>query len=68
MPTRFGNVEATPHIELCIASPLPPPTLEDVHPQAQPPGTYPPGHIHSRELTLSRPSCIYDLLDPILTF
>ncbi|KAJ3911585.1 hypothetical protein F5877DRAFT_85773 [Lentinula edodes] len=34
----LGNVEATPHVELRIASPLPPPTLEDVHPQAQPPG------------------------------
>ncbi|KAJ3884289.1 hypothetical protein GG344DRAFT_84267 [Lentinula edodes] len=66
-PKRFGNVEATPHVELRTASPLPPPTLEDVHPQAQPPGTYPPGHIPSRELTLLGPICIYDLLDPILT-
>ncbi|KAJ3886375.1 hypothetical protein GG344DRAFT_81785 [Lentinula edodes] len=31
---NLGNVEATPHVELCTASPLPPPTLEDVHPQA----------------------------------
>ncbi|KAJ3876072.1 hypothetical protein F5051DRAFT_441837 [Lentinula edodes] len=30
----LGNVEATPHVELHTASPLPPPTLEDVHPQA----------------------------------
>ncbi|KAJ3884372.1 hypothetical protein GG344DRAFT_84126 [Lentinula edodes] len=30
----LGNVEAIPHVELRIASPLPPPTLEDVHPQA----------------------------------
>ncbi|KAH7870397.1 uncharacterized protein C8R40DRAFT_1175661 [Lentinula edodes] len=64
----LSNVEATPHIELRIASPLPPPTLEDAHPQAQFPGTYPPWHIPSRELTLSRPIHIYDLLDPILTF
>ncbi|KAJ3871396.1 hypothetical protein F5051DRAFT_446254 [Lentinula edodes] len=68
MPKRFGNVEATPHIELRIASPLPPPTLEGVHPQAQSPGTYPPWHIPSRELTPSRPIYIYGLLDPILTF
>ncbi|KAJ3911307.1 hypothetical protein F5877DRAFT_86166 [Lentinula edodes] len=64
----LSNVEATTHVELRIASPLPPPTLEDVHPQAQSPGTYPPWHIPSRELTLSRPIHIYDLLDPILTF
>ncbi|KAJ4492085.1 hypothetical protein C8J55DRAFT_556477 [Lentinula edodes] len=63
-----GNVEAAPHIELRIASPLPPPTLEDDHPQTSPPGTYPPWHIPSRELTPSRPSCINYLLDPILTF
>ncbi|KAJ3914156.1 hypothetical protein F5877DRAFT_83073 [Lentinula edodes] len=68
MPTRFGNVEATPHVELRTASPLPPPPLEDVHPQAQPPGTYPPWHIPSRELIPSRSSYIYDLFDPILTF
>ncbi|KAJ3870589.1 hypothetical protein F5051DRAFT_447458 [Lentinula edodes] len=67
-PKRFGNVEATPHVGLRTASPLPPPTLEDVHPQAQPPGTYPPWHIPSLELTLSRPICIYDLPDPVLTF
>ncbi|KAJ4467160.1 hypothetical protein C8J55DRAFT_565415 [Lentinula edodes] len=29
----LGNVEATPHVELRIASPLPPPTLEDDHPR-----------------------------------
>ncbi|KAJ4492150.1 hypothetical protein C8J55DRAFT_556587 [Lentinula edodes] len=28
----LGNAEATPYIELRAASPLPPPTLEDVHP------------------------------------
>ncbi|KAJ3884164.1 hypothetical protein GG344DRAFT_84473 [Lentinula edodes] len=67
-PKRFGNVEATPHVELCIASPLPPPTLEDVHPRAQPPGTYPPCYISSQELTPSRLIYIYNLLDPILTF
>ncbi|KAJ3884361.1 hypothetical protein GG344DRAFT_71406, partial [Lentinula edodes] len=58
-----SNVEATPHVELHIASPLPPPTLEDVHPQAQSPGTYPPGRIPSRELTTSRPISIYDLFE-----
>ncbi|KAJ3911156.1 hypothetical protein F5877DRAFT_86381 [Lentinula edodes] len=68
MPTRFGNVKATPHVELRTASLLPPPTLEDIHPQAHPPGTYPPWHIPSRELTPSRPIYIYDLLNPILTF
>ncbi|KAJ3912365.1 hypothetical protein F5877DRAFT_84887 [Lentinula edodes] len=36
MPKRF----ATSHVELRIASPLPPPTLEDIHPQAQSPGIY----------------------------
>ncbi|KAJ4469709.1 hypothetical protein C8J55DRAFT_564358 [Lentinula edodes] len=51
----LSNVEATSHIEPRIASPLPPPTLEDVHPQAQSPGSYPPGCIPSRELTTSRP-------------
>ncbi|KAJ3916085.1 hypothetical protein F5877DRAFT_81239 [Lentinula edodes] len=64
----LSNIEATPHVELRIASPLPPPTLEDVHPQAQSPGTYPPGHIPSQELTPSRPIYIYGLLNPILTF
>ncbi|KAJ3891195.1 hypothetical protein GG344DRAFT_77110 [Lentinula edodes] len=59
----LGSVEATPHVKLRTASPLPPHTLEDVHPQAQPPGTYPPWHIPSRELTPSRPIYIYDLLD-----
>ncbi|KAH7875477.1 uncharacterized protein C8R40DRAFT_1237215 [Lentinula edodes] len=32
------------------------------------PGTYPPWHIPSRELTLLRPIHIYNLLDPILMF
>ncbi|KAJ3897928.1 hypothetical protein F5879DRAFT_995374 [Lentinula edodes] len=68
MPKRFGNVEATSYVELHTASPLPPPTLKDVHPQAQSPGTYPPRRIPSRELTHSRPISIYDLFDPILTF
>ncbi|KAJ3851368.1 hypothetical protein EV368DRAFT_83607 [Lentinula lateritia] len=57
----LSNVEATSHVGLRIASPLPPPTLKDVHPQAQSPGTYPPGHIPSQELTTSRPISIYDL-------
>ncbi|KAJ3921728.1 hypothetical protein F5877DRAFT_75965 [Lentinula edodes] len=64
----LSNVEATSHVELRIASPLPPPTLKDVHPQAQSPGTYPHGRIPSQELTPSRPISIHDLLDPILTF
>ncbi|KAJ3910999.1 hypothetical protein F5877DRAFT_86647 [Lentinula edodes] len=51
-----SNVEATPQVELHTASALPPPTLEDVHPQAQPPGTYPPWHIPSQELIPSRPT------------
>ncbi|KAJ3847166.1 hypothetical protein EV368DRAFT_88050 [Lentinula lateritia] len=63
----LSNVEATPRVELRVASPLPPPTLEDVHPQTQSPGTYPPWHIPSWELTPSRPIYTYDLLDPILT-
>ncbi|KAJ3914154.1 hypothetical protein F5877DRAFT_83071 [Lentinula edodes] len=45
-----GNVEATPHIELHAASPLPPPILEDVHLEVPVPGTSPPGHISSQEL------------------
>ncbi|GAW00502.1 hypothetical protein LENED_002026 [Lentinula edodes] len=28
----LGNVEATPYLKLRVTSPLPPPTLEDVHP------------------------------------
>ncbi|KAJ3884514.1 hypothetical protein GG344DRAFT_83909 [Lentinula edodes] len=64
----LGNVEATSYIKLRTASPLPPPTLEDIHPQAQSPGTYPPRHIPSRELTHSRPISTYDLFNPILTF
>ncbi|KAH7877291.1 uncharacterized protein C8R40DRAFT_1168633 [Lentinula edodes] len=78
MPKRFAtrklwdldlsNVKATPHVELRIASPLTPPTLKDVHPQAQSPGTYPPWHIPSWELTPSRPIYIYNLFGPILTF
>ncbi|KAJ4463614.1 hypothetical protein C8R41DRAFT_927319 [Lentinula lateritia] len=49
----LGNIEAASYIELRTASPLQPPTLEDVHPRSQSPGTYPPGHISSQEL---RPS------------
>ncbi|KAJ3808700.1 hypothetical protein F5876DRAFT_78473 [Lentinula aff. lateritia] len=49
-----GNVEATPYIELRAASPLQPPTLEDIHLYAPAPGTSPPGHIPSQELTHSR--------------
>ncbi|KAJ3804133.1 hypothetical protein F5876DRAFT_83715 [Lentinula aff. lateritia] len=52
----LGNVEATSYVELRIASPLQPPTLEDVHPRAQSPGTYPPGRISSQELRHSRPT------------
>ncbi|KAJ3897934.1 hypothetical protein F5879DRAFT_995360 [Lentinula edodes] len=59
----LSNVEATPHVEPRIASPLPPPILEDVHPQAQSPGTYPPGRIPSWELTTSRPISIYNLFE-----
>ncbi|KAJ3870979.1 hypothetical protein F5051DRAFT_446836 [Lentinula edodes] len=59
----LSNVEATPHVEPCITSPLLPSTLEDIHPQAQSPGTYPPGRIPSRELTTSRLNSIYDLFD-----
>ncbi|KAJ3884356.1 hypothetical protein GG344DRAFT_84154 [Lentinula edodes] len=59
----LSNVEATPHVELRIASLLLPPTLEDVHPQAQSPGTYPPGRIPSRELTTLKPISIYNLFD-----
>ncbi|KAJ4466614.1 hypothetical protein C8J55DRAFT_565611 [Lentinula edodes] len=60
---NLGNVEATSHVKPRIASPLPPPTLEDILPQAQSPGTYPPGRIPSRELTTSRPISIYDLFE-----
>ncbi|KAJ3911015.1 hypothetical protein F5877DRAFT_86623 [Lentinula edodes] len=63
---NLSNVEATPHVKPRIASPLPPPTLEDVHPQAQSPGTYLPGRIPSRELTTSRPISIYDLFKPYI--
>ncbi|KAJ4471111.1 hypothetical protein C8J55DRAFT_563822 [Lentinula edodes] len=59
----LSNVEATPHVEPRTASPLPAITLEDVHPPAQSPGTYPPGRIPSRELTTSRPIPIYDLFE-----
>ncbi|KAJ4500101.1 hypothetical protein C8R41DRAFT_914569 [Lentinula lateritia] len=59
----LSNVEATPHVEPHTASPLPPTTLEDVHHPAQSPGTYPPGHIPSRELTPSRLIPIYDLFE-----
>ncbi|KAH7870855.1 uncharacterized protein C8R40DRAFT_1175069 [Lentinula edodes] len=38
-----GNVEATPYVKLRAASPLPPPTLEDVYFQPPVPGTSPPG-------------------------
>ncbi|KAJ3897608.1 hypothetical protein F5879DRAFT_1075672 [Lentinula edodes] len=62
----LSNVEATPHVKPCIASPLPPTTLEDVHPQAQSPGTYLPGCIPSQELTTSRPISIYDLFEPYI--
>ncbi|KAJ3912439.1 hypothetical protein F5877DRAFT_84808 [Lentinula edodes] len=62
----LSNVEATPHVKPRIASPLLPPTLEDVHPQAQSPGTYLPGHIPSRELTTSRPISIYGLFEPYI--
>ncbi|KAJ3806685.1 hypothetical protein F5876DRAFT_80436 [Lentinula aff. lateritia] len=47
----LGNVEATSYVELHVASPLQPPTLEDIHPQAQFPGIYPPRRIPSQELT-----------------
>ncbi|KAJ3884420.1 hypothetical protein GG344DRAFT_84058 [Lentinula edodes] len=59
----LSNVKATSHVELRIASPLPPPTLKDNHPQAQSPGTYPPGCIPSLELTTSSPISIYDLFE-----
>ncbi|KAJ4464559.1 hypothetical protein C8J55DRAFT_562373 [Lentinula edodes] len=51
----LGNIEATSYVELRIASPLQPPTLEDVHPRAQSPGTYPPERIPTQELRPSRP-------------
>ncbi|KAJ4471225.1 hypothetical protein C8R41DRAFT_924600 [Lentinula lateritia] len=51
----LGNVEATSYAEPHIASPLQPPTLKDVHPRAQFPGTYPPAHISTQELRHSRP-------------
>ncbi|KAJ3871229.1 hypothetical protein F5051DRAFT_446464 [Lentinula edodes] len=60
---NLGNVEATSHVKPRITSPLPPPTLEDILPQAQSPGTYPPGRIPSRELTTSRPISIYDIFE-----
>ncbi|KAJ3884065.1 hypothetical protein GG344DRAFT_84632 [Lentinula edodes] len=60
------NVEATSHVELRTASPLPPPTLEDVPPRVQPPGTYPPWCLPSLELTPSRPIPIYNLFDPTI--
>ncbi|KAJ3871233.1 hypothetical protein F5051DRAFT_446458 [Lentinula edodes] len=59
----LSNVKATPHVEPRTASLLPPITLEDVHPPAQSPGTYPPGRIPSRELTTSRLIPIYDLFE-----
>ncbi|KAJ3870802.1 hypothetical protein F5051DRAFT_447105 [Lentinula edodes] len=59
----LSNVEATPHVEPRTASPLPPTTLEDVHPLTQSSGTYPPGRIPSRELTPSRLIPIYDLFE-----
>ncbi|KAJ3884010.1 hypothetical protein GG344DRAFT_84731 [Lentinula edodes] len=40
---NLTNVEATSHVKPCIASPLPSTTLENIHPHAQSPGTYPPG-------------------------
>ncbi|KAJ4494535.1 hypothetical protein C8J55DRAFT_554173 [Lentinula edodes] len=58
-----SNVEATPHVEPRTASPLPPTTLEDVHPPAQSPGTFPPRRIPSRELTPSRLIPIYNLFE-----
>ncbi|KAJ4478732.1 hypothetical protein C8J55DRAFT_561079 [Lentinula edodes] len=64
----LGNVEATSHVELRTASPLPPPTLENAPPRAQPPGTYPHGYLPSPELTPSRPIPIYNLFDSTLTF
>ncbi|KAJ3910965.1 hypothetical protein F5877DRAFT_86697 [Lentinula edodes] len=45
----------TPYVKLRAASPLPPPTLEDVHPQTPVPGTSPPGRIPSQELIRLRP-------------
>ncbi|KAJ3925710.1 MAG: hypothetical protein NXY57DRAFT_967382 [Lentinula lateritia] len=52
---NLGNVEATFYVEPHITSPLQPPTLEDVHPRAQSPGTYPPRRISTQELRHSRP-------------
>ncbi|KAJ3803576.1 hypothetical protein F5876DRAFT_84989 [Lentinula aff. lateritia] len=52
----LGNVEAASYVELRTASPLQPPTLEDVHPRSQSPGTYPPGRISSQELRPSIPN------------
>ncbi|KAJ3870601.1 hypothetical protein F5051DRAFT_447438 [Lentinula edodes] len=43
----LGNVEATPYVKLRAASPLQPPTLEDVHLQAPVPGTSPPSEYNS---------------------
>ncbi|KAJ3911025.1 hypothetical protein F5877DRAFT_86611 [Lentinula edodes] len=51
----LGNVEATSYVKLLAASPLPPPTLEDVHLQPPVPGTSPSGRIPSQELIHSRP-------------
>ncbi|KAJ4478607.1 hypothetical protein C8R41DRAFT_922912 [Lentinula lateritia] len=52
IPTRLrdlylGNDEAASYVKLRTASPLHPPTLEDVHPRSQSPGTYPPGEYNS---------------------
>ncbi|KAJ3870394.1 hypothetical protein F5051DRAFT_447802 [Lentinula edodes] len=57
----LDHVEATPHVEPRTAFPLPLITLEEVHPPAQSPGTYPHGRIPSRELTTSRLIPINDL-------
>ncbi|KAJ3898335.1 hypothetical protein F5879DRAFT_994908 [Lentinula edodes] len=43
----LGNVEATSYVKLLVASPLPPPTLEDVHLQPPVPGTSPSGEYNS---------------------
>ncbi|KAJ3870832.1 hypothetical protein F5051DRAFT_447068 [Lentinula edodes] len=61
MPTALlwdlslGNIKATSYVELLVASPLPPPTLEDVHLQPPVPGTSPSGRIPSQELIHPRP-------------
>ncbi|KAJ3912294.1 hypothetical protein F5877DRAFT_72524, partial [Lentinula edodes] len=62
-----SNVEATPYVELSAASPLLPPTLEDVHLYPQFPGPPLPGVYLLRSYTLNTHS-LYDLFDLTLTF